>query len=56
MYYPTYRYTQALVDDSMSYQHPTSFQGLWVIYGLLRTLTRFCAVTKVIDNLLLGRT
>jgi len=36
--HPAYRYPQTLVDDSMSYQHPTSFRGLWVIYGLLQAL------------------
>ena len=36
--HPAYRYPQTLVDDSTSYQHPTSFRGLWVIYGLSRAL------------------
>ena len=40
MYYPAYRYPQVLVESSMSYRHPTSFRGLWVIVGLSRTLPR----------------
>ena len=31
--YLVYRYPRALVDDLTSDQHPTSFRGLWVIYG-----------------------